>query len=222
MLNRIIESHGIDPKVKKQEFFGKLIPFSKHTSDVARFEEVKKCVERIFEPKVLTFEIGREEAIYLYRQFRSITAPKKEEWNALTEEILAFLHLLGYRDEIRSHQEYTLMGATRASGFKLTPYAPLSLANGKITLEEAKVARTLLVISHSFPIFYNLPKDGMKELTVTLEPLDPNGNAEKDPRVLDIAKLTSLLKDGVDVREAIEECVVPNLVKSADYPYRRD
>ncbi len=95
------------------------------------------------------------------------------------------------RGYILTSQEH-LLGASSGAGIdcqvnRRDPYKPLGLLYGKYTLEEVRRAREDRKAIGAFIWNFEIP--GLPEtatgVTVTLEPLDENGNTIRDPQPLD-------------------------------------
>ena len=138
----------------------------------------------------------------------------------------------GYRHSanISTMQEHKLNGSTTSTHYSSQPYKPLGVVHSEmdplpegivpLAVEEARRARELSVATGAHSKYYGLPK-GKTQLRVFLEALDAGGNTVRDPRPIYAGNLGVLLALH-SLEEAIQSCLIPNVVKSEDFPNRRD
>lgn len=201
------------------------------------FESAKKLIMDIFSDETPTFSLGpglllKEECIFFKDLQALLPAEKQGMWLELAAELEQVLQERGYRPSasISTRQEHDLNGSTTSTHYSSQPYKPLGvvhsemdpLPNGPapLAVEEARQARELSVATGAHSKYYGLPK-GKTQLQVFLEALDASGNTVRDPRPIYAGNLGVLLALH-PLEEAIESCIIPNVVKSADFPNRRD
>ncbi|MDD5339979.1 MAG: hypothetical protein PHV13_01885 [Candidatus ainarchaeum sp.] len=201
------------------------------------FESAKKLIMDIFSDETPTFSLDpglllKEECIFFENLKVLLPTEKQGMWLELAAELEQVLHERGYRSSanISTWQEHELNGSTTNSGYSSQPYKPLGVIHSEmrplpkglapLAVEEARWARELSVAAGVHSNYYGLPK-GKTQLQVFLEPLDSSGNTIRDPRPIYVGNLGALLALH-SLEDAIEKSLIPNVVKSEDFPNRRD
>ncbi|MFA6489733.1 MAG: hypothetical protein WCT52_03540 [Candidatus Micrarchaeia archaeon] len=151
--------------------------------------------------------------------------PYTDGWKKTARELASFidnaLRAKGYRGNgsILTWQEHRLIGST--IDYMVSPYMPIGIETGKLSIEEAKLARELVVFEDFIAChFGNSP--ALFYVPALLEPLDANGLTVRDPRQINSAKFSLLAEKGALYEEAVEGSLVRGLEKSGNFPARRD
>jgi len=149
-----------------------------------------------------------------------VPTDEKGPYYSLLDSFVAILEARGYREgpDIRSFQEHRLMGSTLTVKYAEQPYKPIGILDGKLNLKEVQRARELVVMQSAHGIYYGL--EPSRIVKISLEPLDDDGNAIRDPRLLDIAKLDAALATLPFVQALDAATIIAQ--RSADFPFRRD
>lgn len=189
------------------------------------FQEVETMIDRIFDPETPTYalKISAVTSIFLFGGRLILVPPEKQEAYQRLEECLAGILLSrGYRDGggIYTYQEHCLMGSTEWEGHAQNPYTPIGILDGKLAIEETRVARRLAVIFSSVDSVYSVHSIKSRLVTASLEPLDDAGVTIRDPRLLDRARLDAALRT-LSYAQALDACAIP-AQRSMDFPFRRD
>ncbi len=194
-------------------------------NNTSLIQKVEKRIADILSDKTPTF---MPLETHLVRDFANfLPAEKQVLLIGVCETLDSAIYERGFRGGIESQQEQELMGS---SGFVSDePYKPLRIIQAKLQkkkipfaklLAEARQARELEVFTAVELEHYGLEDNG-RMLPIFFEPLDEKGDTVRDPRAIDTHNLGNLLKR-YPLDEAIEKCLIPNVVKSPDYPHRRD
>ena len=167
----------------------------------AEFERMKGMVDRLFDKRTLSFEIGLGNAVtYLF------DLPHREglrpEWLGLVKMINNVLIVRGYRYGEYTSQEHHIMGSTPPDVCAASPYVPTGIVFGELKLEEAREARRLTAIFHACHDAYKTLKG--VDYFAALEPLDDSGKTTRDPRLVDVKIFSNALREGVPLEIAYE------------------
>lgn len=216
-----IPTIGQIPKEKKREIETKFAQLIKGEKDQSVFKYAKLLLDKLFDEKTPTYNFTSTSG---WQEFYNLWSHLPDEKQGLREEIgkivSGILHQRGFRSNIATWQEHTILGSTTWVGYSKTPYVPLGILKGGMAVEEVQLARELEVTQNAFLSYYG-GKEG-ELIQVTSEPLDSEGKTIRDPRVIDMDKMADFFKKGVPLAEAIEGSLVRNLVKSPDFPAPRN
>lgn len=235
-----VDNNGKQPKVyalciEGAKITDELFRGIKIASDTDVFPAAEKLVKQVMSEETPTFELSHgtslsEYAILFGNLAALLPKDRQEIWAEIEREMKHVLSERGYHGSanISTWQEHKLGGSTTGwIGYSKQPYKPLGIVdleigggeNGPLGLEETILARELQVFTAANHRYYGLPKsDG--QLPIFFEPLDSCGNTIRDPRAIDAAKLGEFLKL-YPLEDAIEKCLIPGVVKSADFHNRR-
>lgn len=213
-----------NPEAKKNEFLKRLNSFAskddsvKNPGKVLKFLEIRSNVEKIFSPKTFTFEIhmGGTLLAPFYTSMRFLDEAVCNDFENLGKDIERLLMDVGYRETVSTIQEEALSGGSKEPRL----YVPRGVLAGKITVEEAKVARELLIIRSAFAEYYRLENWGVG-ISILYEPLDDKGKTVRDPRPVDEDNLRKLFSQNILVEEAIEASLIHGWKKGPGYPGSR-
>jgi hypothetical protein len=104
--------------------------------------------------------------------------------NQLSKGLSDWLHQLGHRPNIYTHQEHRLFGSSSSGASDDGPDFPYTVAgclNGKLTVEEARVARALESPTQALASHWG--HDGFGYMS--LPPIDDMGITIHDPKCVD-------------------------------------
>ena len=207
----------------------------KLASDTGAFPAAENLVKSVMSEETPTFELSCGTSLKgCSINFGSLAAvlPKDRQnvWMEIEAEMARILSERGYRSDsdISAWQEHQLAGSTVSISYSEQPYKPLGIMDSEmgrrgehklLTIGEANIARELSVFTGVHSEYYGTPDNG-RCLHVFFEPLDSHGNTVRDPRAIDTAKLGEFLKL-YPIEDAIEKCLIPGVVKSADFHNRR-
>ena len=207
----------------------------KRTIISGAFQTAENLVKQVMSEETPTFELSDSTSLSGYSiQFGDLASllPKDRQniWMGMEAEMAQVLSERGYRSDsdISAWQEHQLAGSTVSISYSEQPYKPLGIMDSEmgrrgehklLTIGEANIARELSVFTGIHSEYYGIPDNGGR-LHVFFEPLDSYGNTVRDPRAIDTARLGEFLKL-YPLEDAIEKCLIPGVVKRADYPNRR-
>jgi hypothetical protein len=205
------------------------------------FQAAEKLIAAIFSEETPTFELAdvmrlAGGAICFGDLGALLPDGRSDAWDEMSLALEAVLLQRGYRPvpSISTLQEYKLNCGAALPAHPAQPYMPLGLVNHgadgslgaasqqlELGPEEAGLARELCVFTGAYGKHYGSSANG-GTLHIFLEPLDGDGNTIRDPRPIDTAHLGRRLTQ-FPLEEAIEKCCLINgVVKSGDFPYKRD
>lgn len=148
-------------------------------------EDVRTALESYYDPQTPSHELSLR-SLRNARQMLSHTLREHESLYAQIRPLLysARRHLfaVGYRDNIWTQQEHRLLGLKMVPVH--SPYVPLGVALGLLTVPDAQRARALEHFTYALPAHYGLAADA-DVVHVSLEPLDRYGLTVADPQLLD-------------------------------------
>ena len=204
--------------------------------NTAAFQSAENLVKDILGEETPTFELSsgtslKHHAVVFQSLAAALPNDRQGAWVEINMEMEHALSERGYRSDsdICTWQEHQLAGSTVSISYSEQTYKPLGRIDSEmgrrrehklLEIGEAKVARELSGFTGVHFGYYGLPDDG-RRLHVFFEPLDSNGNTVRDPRAIDTSRLGEFLKL-YPLEDAIEKCLISNIVKRADYPARRD
>jgi hypothetical protein len=192
------------------------------------FKGIKLLVEKIFDPKRPSYELGFGDLTHAccnQRIFGGIPKTEQKAYFGLIDRIRMAMIGFGYREDIATYQEHLACGSTKCGEhmklYENKPYTPLGILNGELTIEETRRARILEVRRGAMCCRYSM-KGAM--IHVAYEPLDNQGNTIRDPRVFDMGKLPAAYADFKAGRISFERllvmCTLP-APTAPDFPFRR-
>lgn len=199
------------------------------------FPAAENLIKSVMSEETPTFELSsgtslKECSIGFGNLAAVLPKDKQAIWADVDDLLGQIVNERGYRSDphISTWQEHQLGGSTVWRGYSEQPYKPLGITHlemdskqfEQLGIEETKVARELGVFTGVHFSYYGLPDDGTR-LHVFFEPLDSGGNTIRDPRAIDISRLGGFLKL-YPLEDAIEKCLIPGVVKRADFHNRRD
>lgn len=214
------------PPITKRIARAELSRIAGNSAKPDAFRQVEALIDRIFDPRTPTNKIELEASRKIFRFSPDSTEmpvqqDDKEAYGVLQNAIITLLKDRGYRPkgDICTYQEHRLVGSTgQVDEFERTPYTPLGILTGEVTLQEVIRARALMIHTQAMDAMYGLEVEEIF-VPVTLEPLNERGETKRDPRVLDSARLEAAIRVGT--ADAIESCII-QAEKIPDFPYKRD
>jgi hypothetical protein len=156
---------------------------------------------------------------------------RRDTWAEMSHALEHALYARGYLPStyILTKQEHELQGNAVPDVHSRHPHRPYGLLLSatardfpNLTPEALEAARELQVFTHACRRYCGLSGEG--HLPAALGPLDEHADSAMDPRPIDaekVAKLGNFLRL-YPLEEAISKCLIPGIVKSSDFPYRRD
>lgn len=115
--------------------------------------------------------------------WKSVPNEQKDEYGALCERLDKAFEELGYRDNgMLTYQEHLILPNT-VSDYSATPYTPLGIIFGQMTIAEALKARQLAQVNSAQGQWFCMQKS--ERAYFALEPLDEKGSTIRDPRMVD-------------------------------------
>ncbi len=188
------------------------------------FGRVSLLVEKIFDPKTPSYQLSiMGMASEFIKHGFHVPGTEMGAYSGLIVRLQQVLIGLGYREDISTYQEHTALGSTTGNYAK-TPYTPIGVLEGKLTIEDARQARILEVTTAVFAANYGL-NGGVGYTHVSLEQLDDAGNSVRDPRPVDVGKLPAAYRafraGHMTFGQMLDACAIP-AQRAPDFPFRRD
>ena len=214
---------GAIPAQDRQALKKTLSLFAKSGADSLMVEDARKFVNLICNCKspswLFRSDMGKKILVRAWGK----TGRGDESWKALaigiSEITDRILYGKGYRSRIvYTWQEHKLMGST--VGHEDSPYVPIGILDGAVSLEEARLARELLVFERFIASYFGGAR-GFSYKFGLLEPLGENGMTLRDPRAINQKTFERLVKKGAQYEEAVESSLLA-VRKRDDFPVRRD
>lgn len=199
------------------------------------FQAAQKRMLQILNEETPTFEVSSGTHLHTidFNDLAAVLPPDRQSmWIDIGNALKQIIQARGYRASsiISTPQDHALGGSTIWIGYFEQPYKPLGIMHtemgekgkdlGQLGVEETRLARELDVFTAVHHKYYGLQTDG-KQLPIFFEPLDEKGNTVRDPRAIDTVRLGEFLKE-YPLEDAIEKCLIQNVVKSSDFPNRRN
>lgn len=186
------------------------------------FAAVSGLIEKIFDKKTLSYEISYGDGGLCCFSLPE-SAKFDENWLVFLRSIDKVLTDRGYRNStILTVQEHKMMGSSPPNidePDKAEKYVPIALISGEMKYEEVVKARRLKAISRPRRIIYK-NGEALGNIVTSLESLDRCGNTIRDARVLDMAKFSSAIRNGVSLEIAYDGASI-RVQKSDMFPYPR-
>lgn len=178
------------------------------SSEPEEFQGLRAYLERCFSSDIPSHKRRITDlSLEFAHRHRFVRPEDAAAYDSLRKQGIKLLENMGYRSNIWTSQEHALGGSS--GQVPTDPYKPLGLLDGTLTLEETRRSRELSRIAGASITFFEFPdttfpKDVLS-ITVTLEPLDDEGNTIRDPQPLNrnLQPITNYRKTG-------------------EFPYRRD
>jgi hypothetical protein len=149
---------------------------------VYEIPEAINYVSSIFDPSTPTEKLSFGDLWVMGAKLvNSVPQEYKQKLDDTIDQLVSVLKDRGYRTNTYTYQEHELMGSTTWIGYSKTPYRPIGITMGELTIPEANKARALEKCISAVAKHFCLSQDPM----VSLEPLDEEGNIIRNPQVLD-------------------------------------
>ena len=147
-----------------------------------RRDEFVSYVEMCLDPDTPSHQLGILELNNGFFLYRSVPEEHRDRFEAIIGEVESRLRERGYRTNINTWQEHTLLGSTVSREYEKEPHKPIGIIEGELSIEEAQRARELAGRYRAFGNYFWLDRS---LVSISLEPLDSDGNTVRDPCVLD-------------------------------------
>ncbi len=182
------------------------------------FSAVRLHVEKIFNKSTPSYELDLMKTTIEFMQvFRLVDKIFQTQWKVCMDKTLQVLFEQGYRKEIETPLEHALISSSNGGQWRATyPLRPIGVITGELTVPEAQRARALRITGDADVWNYDI-ETGYLKVPIALEKLNESGDAVRLPRVLNMDKLTVLLKKGVSLEDAFVQSELP-VKRSANYP----
>ncbi len=197
---------------QKKELVAKFDAYTAGVPNQKYFEQVKLLVENVCSDETASYKLS----LGVWRDFFSVRhdVDDKKGWVDIGHGIDKQLFLLGYRESIATFQEEMLGGGSGPQkGENL--YIPRGILDGKLSVEEAKIAREIKIIIGTIMGEYFGRKH--EQAIYTLEPLNDKGETVRHPRLVDYPRLEQLFGEGLPIEKLLENCTIP-FVMEKEFP----
>lgn len=152
-------------------------------------------VEKIFDPKTPTYELSPSKINREFCQYGRpghIASSEVDAYAALLDNLTAFLIERGFRHGITTPQEQALLGSSEWLDYPNSPYTPVGILKGALSVKEAQAARELSMRDDANIHMFVLAIPWAESFVpITLEQLDSEGTTVRDPRPIDMGKLSA-------------------------------
>src|SRR3989344_324979 len=148
------------------------------TDAKASFEFVAACLDPNTPSHLLSLhQIARE----TFKYFHQVEPQDQARLEEIADQVDRVLRERGYREDILTYQEHTLLGSTVWIKYAEQPHTPIGIVTGKLSVDEANKARQLSKIHSAFGHFFGASEN---LVPISLELLDANGITMRDPQLL--------------------------------------
>ena len=173
--------------MKPNDMLGKLEHIVTQSGDTQRLTELKRYLEKCFSPDSPSHIINISTInMSFWRSYNLVSPRHFDDYESLREQVVAWFKAIGYRDNIKTPQEDRLTGGSEDLEYADQLYKPIGLIKGEMTIEEARKARELARVSSALRNHYIVEgQENQMYISVTLEPLDVDGNTIRDPIPVD-------------------------------------